>query len=110
ALVLDYLGSVADTDYRYADRSLLDVARSLSSPERAQRLALLDTLAEYWVLRAYLDPPGNVYVEAMQRSFAGAAALGASESSWLDARRWVLDAISFASVPEDIHATYAPRG
>ena len=110
--IVEYLTSVANTDYRFANRSLLDAARTVSDPARARRLAVLDTIAEWFVLQSYLEPPTEPYVAAMHRAFDGAVALGSDEAGWLDARAWVVERIPFAAslLPEDVFRRFGTRG
>lgn len=108
ALLAEYVGSVANNDYRYADKHLGDIAKGLADRERAKTLALVDTIAEYFVLSTYLEPPQPAYVRTFERAFATAVALGATEADWQAARQWVLGVASFARVPNDLFAKYAP--
>jgi hypothetical protein len=107
ALLAEYVYSVASNDYRYAGRHLGDVAKGLADREQAKTLALVDTIAEYFVLSTYLEPPQNAYVRTLQRAFATAVALGATAADWQATRQWVLGVASFARVPDDLFATYA---
>ena len=107
--LFEYLREVADTSYRYTDRSLADVANMASTAARARRLALLDVIAEYMVVMPYLTPPRAPYVAAMERAVAGAIARGGDEAAFHEAHAWFTERISFADVPADIFVRYAPK-
>jgi hypothetical protein len=108
-LLIEYFRDAANSNYRYTDRSLLDVARGVRDPARARTLAAMHTIVEYLCLGFYLLPPANlVYVSAVRTAFAEAARLGVDEDAWQATRRWLLGAVPFADVPPDLFARYAP--
>jgi hypothetical protein len=108
ALLIEYARESSDSNYRYTDRSLLDVARGVRDPARARTLAATHTIVEYFCLCHYLLPPTNpVYVNAMRTAFAEAAPFGVDEEAWQATRRWFLGAVPFADVPPDLFVRYA---
>jgi hypothetical protein len=104
--LFEYLREVADSSYRYTDRSLLTVADVASTVERARRLALLDVIAEYMVVMPYL--PQAPYVAAMQRAVAGAIAWDGDVDSFREAHAWFTRRLPHSQVPADIFARYTP--
>lgn len=100
----EYVTAVANDAGRYHSFSvnLFAIATRLQphQPERAARLAALETIAEYCVV-------GESYPDALRTCFASAAALGVDAVSWDAARAWVLAIAPFAEVPADLWTRFA---
>jgi len=108
-ILLEYVRSVADTDYFCTHKSLGELAHEVKPRALAQKLAAANTVTEYFCVRHYLlPPPQQVYVDALKTAFAEAVALGVDEPAWQSMRAWIEAKIPFAKAPSELFAQYAP--